>query len=94
MAEPAANGGEFPQPDAHDRIIRAHAAIAHQTAVGADDLARPTLAHLMGLAKVSHSLPPGGGRFLWNQRRVLPFLNRPFRFTNAAIQVRCSNQLL
>jgi hypothetical protein len=25
IAEPTADGGQFPQPDAHDRIVRAHA---------------------------------------------------------------------
>jgi hypothetical protein len=60
ITEPA-DGSLLPQSDAHDRIVRPHAAIAHRTAVHADGLARPSLAHLMVLAKVCHGLPPGGG---------------------------------
>ena len=44
-------------------IVRPDRPIAHRTAVDRQHLARPTLAHLIIHAKVSHGFPPGDGRY-------------------------------
>src|SRR6185437_10491152 len=62
VAEPAADGGKLAQPGAQDRIVGPHAAIPHRGPIRCDHLARPALAHLIGLAEMGHSLPPHNGR--------------------------------
>ena len=49
-AKPAADGGKLAQPDRQLCIVRANAGVAHRRAVRRNHLARPALAHLIGLA--------------------------------------------
>lgn len=50
IAKPAADGGKLAQPDRQLCIVRANAGVAHRRAVRRNHLARPALAHLIGLA--------------------------------------------
>lgn len=62
ITETAADSGKLTQPDTQISIVGPHAAIPHRGPVGANCLARPPLAHLIGLAEVNHSLPLHDGR--------------------------------
>ena len=62
VAKSPADRCQLAQPGSDRRIVRSPAAITDRTAIGADDLARPPLAHLVVLAERSRGLSSGDGR--------------------------------
>jgi hypothetical protein len=54
--------GPLVQPFAQCLIARSSRSVADYLSICADDLARPSLAHLVGRGEMSDSLPLGGGR--------------------------------
>src|SRR5665213_3105610 len=62
IAKTASDRGKLAQPGAQHGIVRAHAGVSHRRSISLNYLARPALAHLIGLAEVRHSLPLYDGR--------------------------------
>src|SRR5205814_9448389 len=62
IAKAPPHSGDLAQPGANDAVISSPAAVADRTAVHADRLACPPLAHPVDLAEMSGGLSSGGGR--------------------------------
>lgn len=62
ISEPASLGGEVAEPCSKRGVVRPSRSVAHRAPIGTDDLARPPLAHLVGLGEMSDGFPLDDGR--------------------------------
>jgi hypothetical protein len=62
VAEPAAFTGDIPNSLSKISVVRPNAVVAHAGSINFQDMTRPTLADLMRIAKVNHSLSLCGRR--------------------------------
>ena len=62
IAEPTPLGRQFPQTTTQKRIVATPGAVANGRSVGADDGARPPLAHVVLAQNVGDGCPDSGGR--------------------------------